>query len=368
MSGLVRPVGWGLLAAGLLGCSQPDRELQVGHAVPVGDQSRVLVNVARSMIDSSAVPRLTIVPWQFVRTTDQASETGQAERFASDASVIAVVGHAGSKSTLYAAPIYEAAGMPVIVPTATSRLLRDAREHLFPLSPPDDVEGAFLADYAIDSLKGARVAMLYVADAFGVGIHEGVRARFSARGAALTGDAALAGRECHQGESDAMTSVARALLRRAKPDVVIVALSTTQTVCAVRTLVALDAELRVLAADAFDPSELLPGALTAAERRALGYVVTWEPGTDSLSLEFVRRARALTGRDPTPGQAMTHDAFMLIDAAVREGHTSRAAIRRWLHALGTPGHPAFQGVTGPITFREPRHTVLRVRQLSGERR
>lgn len=367
MTGRVRPIGWGLLTAGLLGCSQPDRELQVGHAVPVGDQSRVLVNVARSMIDSSAVPRLAIVPWQFVRTTDEASETGQAERFASDPRVIAVVGHAGSKSTLYAAPIYEAAGVPVIVPTATSRLLRDAREHLFPLSPPDDVEGAFLADYAIDSLKGARIAMLYVADAFGVGIHEGVRARFAARSAALAGDAALAGRECHQGQTDAMTSIARSLLQRARPDVVIMALSTAQTVCAVRSLVALDADLHVLAADAFDPGELPPGTLTAAERRALRYVVTWEPGSDSLSREFVRRARELTGRDPTPGQAMTHDAFMLIEQAVREGHTSRAAIRRWLHALGTPGHPPFQGVTGPITFLEPRRTVLRVRRLAGER-
>jgi ABC-type branched-subunit amino acid transport system substrate-binding protein len=146
----------------------------------------------------------------------------------------------------------------------------------------------------------------------------------------------------------------------------IVALSTTQTVCAVRTLAALDPDLRVLAADAFEPSELSSSALSVAERRALHYVVTWEPGTDSLSREFVRRARALTGRDPTPGQAMTHDAFMLVEQAVREGHTSRAAIRRWLHALGTPGHPPFQGVTGPITFLEPRRTLLRVRRLTVE--
>lgn len=366
MSALVRPIGWGIVAAGLLACSRPDRELRVGHAVPTGDQARALVDVARSMIDSSAVPQLTIVPWQFVRTTDQGSETGQAERFASDPRVVAVVGHAGSKSTLLAAPIYEAAGVPVIVPTATSRLLRDAREHLFPLSPPDDVEGAFLADFAVDSLKGARIAMLYVADAFGVGIHEGVRAQLSARSRVLAGDAALAGRECHEGESDAIPSIARSLLRRARPDVVIVALSTTQTVCAVRTLAALDPDLRVLAADAFEPSELSSSALSVAERRALHYVVTWEPGTDSLSREFVRRARALTGRDPTPGQAMTHDAFMLVEQAVREGHTSRAAIRRWLHALGTPGHPPFQGVTGPITFLEPRRTLLRVRRLTVE--
>jgi ABC-type branched-subunit amino acid transport system substrate-binding protein len=319
------------------------------------------------MLDSTALPRLTIVPWEVVPTNAEGSETGQAERFASDPRVVAVVGHAGSKSTLLASPIYGAAGVPVIVPTATSRLLRDAREHLFPLSPPDDVEGAFLADYAIDSLKGARVAMLYVADAFGVGIHEGVRARFSARSQRLTGDAALAGRECHQGERDAMESITRALLRRATPDVVIVALSTAQTLCAVRTLVALAPAIRILAADAFDPSELPRNALSAAERRALGYVVTWEPGTDSLSLAFVQRTRAETGRDPTPGQAMTHDAFMLIAQAVREGHTSRAAIRRWLQALGTPGHPPYHGVTGPITFLEPRRTVLRVRQLTAER-
>ena len=125
MPGLVRPIGLGIGLSALLACGQPERELRVGHAVPVGDQSRVLVNVARGMLDSTALPRLTIVPWEVVPTNAEGSETGQAERFASDPRVVAVVGHAGSKSTLLASPIYGAAGVPVIVPTATSRLLRD---------------------------------------------------------------------------------------------------------------------------------------------------------------------------------------------------------------------------------------------------
>lgn len=363
MLGLARRIGLGLASATVCACAAQDRELHVGHAVPVGDGARVLVDLARASLDSSAMPRLAIMQWEHVRTTEVGSETGQAERFASDPRVIAVVGHAGSKSTLLASPIYEAAGMPVIVPTATSGLMRDAREHLFPLSPPDDVEGAFLADYALDSLKATRVAMLYVSDAFGVGIHVGVRARMGDRRRSLTGDAALAGEECTQEERDAMPSIVRALVQRASPDVVIVALSTTQTVCAVRALVALDPKIRILAADAFDPSEVYRGTLKRAERDALRYVVAWEPGPDSVSLEFVRRARAMNGRDPTPGQALTHDAFMLVAQAVGEGHTSRAAIRRWLLSLGTPGHPPYVGVTGPIAFNEPRRTILRVRAL-----
>ncbi len=367
MFGHARSIGWGLVSLMWFGCTPPDRELRVGHAVPTGNRARVLVDVARASLDSAAVPRLVIVPWEHVRTTEVWSETGQAERFASDPRVIAVVGHAGSKSTLLASPIYEAAGMPVIVPTATSGLLHDGREHLFPLSPPDDVEGAFLADYALDSLKAVRVATLYVSDAFGVGIHVAVRARLGDRGRSLSGDAALAGQECQQGERDAMPSIVRALVKRATPDVVIVALSTAQTVCAVRALVALDPRIRILAADSFDPSELSRGTLQRSERDALRHVVFWEPGSDSLSLEFVRRARALTGRDPTPGQALTHDAFMLVAEAVSEGHTSRAAILRWLRTLGTPGHPPYVGVTGPIDFAEPRRTILRVRALTPER-
>jgi len=357
---VVVPVVVLLLSAG---CSPADRELRVGHAVPVGDLGRAMNRVSEGFFDSSAVPRLRIAPWTVVRTNDLGSETGQAERFASDPGVVAVVGHSGSKNTVLAAPIYASAGVPVLVPTATSRLLQDARDDLFLLSPPDDVEGAFLADHAVDSMAGRRVAMLYVADAFGIGIHEGVRDRMAARGATLAGEAAVAGRECTQGESGAMRGITRSLLARSRPDVVIVALSSVQTACALREMLAIDPAVRVLAADAFDPTEINVRQLSDLERAALRYVVLWEPSDDARTQEYVRRVRAETGRDPTPAHALTHDAFMLVAQAIAEGNTSRAAVRDWLHSLGTPAHPPVLGVTGPIAFTGPRGTLLRVRRL-----
>ncbi|HWA40526.1 MAG TPA: hypothetical protein VG712_02885, partial [Gemmatimonadales bacterium] len=86
----------------------------------------------------------------------------------------------------------------------------------------------------------------------------------------------------------------------------------------------------------------------------------WLPSPgDSVARTYIERFRRILGRPPRPEDAMLHDAVMLAATALREGHGDPHAIRRWLLALGV-SRPPYQGVTGPIDFREDRERPFRL--------
>ncbi|QJR35367.1 ABC transporter substrate-binding protein [Gemmatimonas groenlandica] len=306
------------------------------------------------------MPRVDLAPWTVSTTDFGIGEDAQARAFIADSTVVAVVGHAGSRSTLMVEPLYREAGMPLIVPTATARALRDVSGSVFMLAPPDDLIGAFLVDEAMVRLHARRLGMLYVADPYGDGIHDGVQARLRERGDSIVGAAALSGREC---EVDAlsMDAIVKAFLLRANPDAVIVALPQQDAWCAVRAIAREAPSTSILTTDSFVLHPDWP--LSRDERTNMYTLLFWEPGADSVSQAFVAHSRSILGRDPEPSHALEYDGFQLVAAAVRDGASTRDEVTAWLRQLGTPGHPAFHGISGPIDFLRPRTSVLRLRSL-----
>lgn len=334
--------------------------MRIGEAIPRTPVDSTLLDVIRPLLGAGIATRVDLAPWVASAPYLGIGDSEQATNFVSDPSVVAVVGHSGSKGTILTKPIYMAAGLPLIVPTGTARAIGDARGGVFALAPPDNVIGAFLVDEAIDRLGARRIGILHIADPYGDGVRDGVTERLRVSGDALVGIGALSGREC-EGDGLAMDVIVRAFLQRARPDAVIVVLPQRAAWCAIRRLVHEQPGIIVIASDGFSLTKELP--LSAAERANVHTLLFWQAGTDSLSQQFVARTRALLKRDPNPGEALTFDAFRLVTAAIRDGYVTRKAISNWLRQLGTPGHPAFQGITGPIDFRSPRKSVLRLRAL-----
>jgi len=336
--------------------------VRVGDGIPLSSDDTGGRTMIATFFDSTSVPRIEIAAWSLATSTTGDTEVAQAEAFARDTSLIAVVGHAGSKLTLLAAPVYREAGIPLIVPTSTARALRDAGPNIFMLAPPDDAIGAFLVDRALDSLGAQRLGLVYIADPYGEGIRAGVQQRLSARGGGLAGEVAMTGLEC---EIDQMAgrAVTRAFMRRVRADVVIVALPQALGRCVINEAVSEDSTVTIVATDSFSP----PGPdnpMTPAEVAAVLHLVFWRPGPDSLSRLLVDRSRARRSADPTPSIALTLDAFLLVEAAMREGYNTREGLSRWLRRLGTAGHPPMQGVTGAIAFTGPRTTALHLVPLA----
>jgi branched-chain amino acid transport system substrate-binding protein len=353
---------WMLLAA----CRRqgPPR---IGDAYPRDESNFEILAAIRPAVESAGVQ---VVPWTLkggdLWSTIQLN-TEQATRFADDPSVVGVVGHPGSRDALLGATIYNRRGVPNVVPNATSSRLATSGPWTFLLVPNDSVEGEFIAHYALDSLRASRVGILYLGDEYGMGLRDGVRAGLHRRGVNVVDAAMIPTEPCFSSRSIALfESIVRAALRRGSPDVVVVTAGNSNGWCVADLIHATSPGTWVVFGDGMDGARRLPEPRRGVPDMPLRVVASrirgvefWEPGTDSLNLEFADRMRRALHRAPDASEALQYDAYMLLTAAIREAGPSRDAVRKWLESLGRSREP-WQGVTGPIAFNRPRSEILRM--------
>ena len=320
-----------------------------------------LPDVVRPILDSSGTG-IAMRPWS-LRGYELTLHSTQAELFAADPSVVAVVGHPGSRDALLGAAVYNREGVPQVVPTGTSRALGRAGPWTFTLAPDDSVEGAFLANWAIDSTGARRIAVMYLGDEYGIGILEGVRGGLATRGMQLVDQVLLPSQSCGGTAAvnrEVYSAIGRALIQRERPDVIILASANANGWCVTDLIHGTDPSIWILAADGFDVRQRSAGTRGVYAPDRLRGVSFWRRrNDDEASLEFVHRYSSATGRLPTAGDAMEYDAYMLLRAAILDVGPDREAIRAWLESLGRR-RPAWPGVTGPVSFDRPRSGILRM--------
>ena len=93
-------------------------------------------------------------------------------KFASDKSIVAVVGHLCSSATLAAMPIYVRHGLPAISPTSTNPTIGDVgKGWFFRNCYTDDFQGQYLASYVVPKLLGKKkVAVFYENNDYAIGL------------------------------------------------------------------------------------------------------------------------------------------------------------------------------------------------------
>ena len=360
----------GIVAALLLGCARQPREGVI--AFSLGSGAPGAADVARADIASSRRPGqpLVLVQENIAHTIKSmgalVNEVDKAIQLAADARVVAVVGPSSSREALQTAPVYRDAGLPNVVPTATSRLLRSAGPWTFRLAVDDSAQGEFIGSFVADRM-GARTALLfYVADEYGNGLGSGVRAALARRKVRLL-DSILVRSDLQcplDNGVNAYDEVADAGLRAGTPDAVVLATRTPETSCLVRALAPSVPGARFVAGDAtlLDGLPLVRAGLAAAAIHAVAF---WVPGSsDTASQSFRARFRGIVGRNPRHDEAMAYDGVMLLTAAIRAVGPDRTAIRRYLEELGEE-RPPYAGVTGPIAFRPGSKRPLIMTRLSG---
>jgi branched-chain amino acid transport system substrate-binding protein len=285
-------------------------------------------------------------------------EVRRAERMTEIPDLVAVVGHGGSRGTLAAAPVYNAARVPQIVPTSTSRLLHDAGPWTFVLAPNDSVEGALLARFAVQGLGGQRISMFYLNDEYGVGLRDGALLELERLGHQFVDQVPL-------GSNNDLETLIAASFTRGVPDVLLVAARDVPTGQIARLAAAKHPGVRVVAGDG---ALVLPDLKRAAGRAGDSIYVAafWTPDSGSArDRAYIRHYRQVAGVTPLASATMTRDALMLVVEAIREVGPDRRAIRAWLERLGRQ-RPPFQGITGDITFQDEARPRLRIVRLHGE--
>lgn len=352
-----------MVLAAVVGCGNPRTVAHVGALYPANHPLLRPAREAGLIGDSATGPLQLDFPQQLVGEESGAVLTA-IESFSAERRLVAVVGPAGSRGALAAAALLNARGIPHIVPNATSDLLAEAGPWTFALAPGNRAQGQLLADFAADSLRGRRIAIVHVNDEYGIGLRDGVAGRMGARGLSFVDEVVVqaAAMTCTAPPvRESMELVARALVARAHPDVVILGAGVTVGGCLAAVLLANDPAVRVLAGDGLEFADPEIRKLPPAARARFFTVVMWEADADSVTLKFRDAAQKLWARDPTPSEALVYDAFGLLAAAVTDVGTSRVAVRRWLQSLGRE-RPPWRGVTGSISFVPgARNAILHVR-------
>ncbi len=276
-------------------------------------------------------------------TADSAAvEVRRAERLVAVPGLVAVVGPSNSRGTLAAAPVYNAAGVSQINPGATSHLLTRLDGRTLAMIPNDSIEGAFITEYIAQVSGTHSVSIFFANDEYGIGLREGVESAMIARGLHVVDKVPFS-------PGGNFPVLIRASLRRAVPDVFVVAGRVAEAAAITRAIHQLAPGTMVVAGDgALVPDRL--GQLGDSALASLRVVSFWLPAPgDTAAMLFSRRFRALFGREPEPSDAYLYDGIMVSAAAIQAAGADRNAVWDWLRSLGT-SRPAYAGVTGPIVF------------------
>jgi branched-chain amino acid transport system substrate-binding protein len=368
----MRSIGWpcGIVAALLLGCARQPGEGAI--AFSLGSPAPGAADVARADIASSRRPgEPQIAIEQQVSNPIKpfgalVSEVDKAIQFAADPRIVAVVGPSSSREALQTAPVYRDAGLPNVVPTATSRLLRAAGPWTFMLAADDSVQGEFIGGFVAERLGSHTALLFYVPDEYGLGLASGVRAALARRKVRLLdGIVVRSGLPCPLEDGDnPYEEVVTAALRAGPPDAVVLATRTSETPCLVRALAPSVQGARFVAGDG-TLLDGLPIAGAGPAAASINAVAFWVPeSSDTASQSFRARFHTIVGRYPRHDEAMAYDAVMLLATAIRAVGADRSAIRRYLEELGEQ-RPPYPGVTGPIAFRPGSKRPMHMTRLAG---
>ena len=270
----------------------------------------------------------------------------------------AVVGHAGSRATLFAAPLYNEAGVPHIAYDATTSLLASVGPWTFALVDDDRAQSAFVTTFLSSECNARSVSVFYVSDEYGIGLRDGIRL------AADDVPLEVLDQVAFEASSDLEALVKASFSGRGTPDTVVIAGRTPEAIEILRHAFSESPSLRFVTTDGVDLNEVRrnvsPDIVDAT------FVVSfWHSAADNdTSRAFVERFRTITGDAPSPSNALAHDALLLLATAAREVGTSRVAIRDYLLELGS-SRPPYEGITGSITFgadRPPRFVMIHAGQ------
>jgi branched-chain amino acid transport system substrate-binding protein len=264
-----------------------------------------------------------------------------AERLYADPSVVAVIGHLTSGTSIAAARVYGSGATPVVMisPSASSPDLSGISPYVFRVCPSDLQHGPDLARYASQGLGARRAGVIYVNNDYGRGVRQTFAAEFTRLGGVVV-------------EADPYVATTPSLepylsrMRRGGVDVLLLAAERPGAELALREMRTLGMSWPVLGGDALTGIEA-DGALAEGVRVSSAYLPDRH---DERNAAFVADyARAYPGQRPDHRGAGAYDAVLLLARTFAEVGTSRRSVRDDLARVGH-GRPAFEGVTGAIAF------------------
>ncbi|WOD39034.1 ABC transporter substrate-binding protein [Nodosilinea sp. E11] len=338
--------------------------LGIAAVVPIGDTPNTARELLRGVAQAQDEAIQAGTPFK-VLIADDRNDAGQATAIANalvqDPSVVGVIGHGTSTTTLAAAPIYQQGGLPMIAPTSTTTELatlpRQGSNVVFRVIPSDQFTGTTLARHMLAQGQNRPIVFYNSQSSYSNSLQGAFSTTLGLEGGQVAKLVDLS-------EGNPATE-----LQGSGADAVVLLPDSATFDAAIAVAQLNNGQLPVLAGDAFYRID----ALEKGGASLTGTVVTvpWHPLKSTPP--FAQTASSLWGGDVNWRTALSYDAFQAFSSAQSVGNITPASGQQGRTAVGQAlagqGFSA-TGSTGAISFLpsgDRNATVLLVEVQPGSR-
>lgn len=267
--------------------------------------------------------------------------------------VIAVIGENSSNQSLAAAPICQAAKVPMISPSSTNPNVTKKGDYIFRVCFTDPYQGKALATFVRNNLKATTAAVLKDnKNDYSVGLAQFFEETFKSLGGRIVAEQSYSG-----GDNDFRPQLTS--IKQTKPDVLFIPGFYTDVGQIAIQARDLGITVPMVGGDGWDsPTVIQIGGKSVDNSYFSDHYFVGEP---RLAVQkFVADIRKRTGHDPEANAALGYDALrILADAIRRAGSLDRTKVRDQIAATKN-----YAGVSGTITMgpdRDPIKPVAMIR-------
>lgn len=253
--------------------------------------------------------------------------------------VPAVIGDIVSATTLAAAPIAEKNNVVLLSPTASAPKITEAGKYIFRIWPSDLAEGTAIAEFAANTLRVKRIAILYIQNDYGIGLQQVFEKRFKELGGKTLLSVAY-----KQDETDFRPHLTK--IKAQKPEAIYLVSYYKDAALILKQAKQLKINAKFLGTTAIEEPKLFEIAGDAAEGVIYPISSGYDPDSKETAVsKFIEDFKKKYNKDPGFVQAQTYDAAKLVTTAMQKGGLTGPAIQKYLETL-----KGYNGVTGVITF------------------
>jgi branched-chain amino acid transport system substrate-binding protein len=281
-------------------------------------------------------------------TEDTQSKPGETatvvKKLISRDKVVALLGEVASSRSLEAAPIAQAAKVPMISPASTNPKVTETGAYIFRTCFIDPFQGPVMARFAREHLKAKRVALVVSnSSAYSIGLAKFFRESFVANGGTIVLE-----QKYSEGDKDFKAQLTA--IKAAGVDAVFNPGYYNEGALIVRQARDLGLTLPIFGADSWEAEALIQLGGKAMEGAYL--CSHYSPEDPSPRVQnFVAAYKKRFGSTPDSNASLGYDSVLvLVDAIRRAGTTERNALRE---AIATTRD--FMAVTGKITIDSQRN-------------
>ena len=374
--GLLATLALGALLASGCGGGKGGDDLVVGvygsltgNDATFGESTKLGVELALSELQAAKQGRIGGLTVRTVTEDDQGRAEEAAtvvQKLINQDQVAAVIGEVASSRSLAAAPICQAAGVPMITPSSTNPKVTEVGEYISRMCFIDPFQGTVMAKFAANNLGVRKVAILKdVKSDYSVGLSQFFTEAFTAAGGRIVAEQAYSA-----GDQD--FSAQLTAIKAKNPEAVFIPGYYTEVGLIARKARELGLTCPLLGGDGWESEQLIEiggEALDGAYYSNHFAVDNPEPRLQ----DFLKNYREKFGKDPDAIGGLAYDAanvlFSCLEqlaaedeagfkalSASKAGTPERKAAQQRLAAL-IAGTRDYAGVTGMITLDENRNAT-----------